>query len=490
MRKITLISPLALLGSCFLAGCVEDENKECEKLYYNQATRTLASEVCEKSAQSGNATGQFLWGKLLLAEGKTKQAVDFLEKSANQKNGSALFQLAELHEKGNEIFAKDESKAFFYYNQSCQNGEIKACERVSSLEQQKIEQEKTDALELEKAKAKVLAEEKAKIEAQAEADRQKRLAEEERRKAVEAEALKARQEAEEQRKKAEEDAIKARVGNRKFYYGLAKFQEGNLWGHINQQGEMVIPAKFAYAADFYDELAAVKTTDGKWGYINTSGMYQITPRFSCAAFFSEGVAGASATGSGDGCRGGKWGYIDKNGNWLLNPVFDRVWAFDKGIAKVEYEGQIRYINKQGSFVNAPVENISKGPISSNNTPLSTSTSTIQMTQAQIKDVYSNFNLTFRRGGMSAIKTWVENCYEKSANKIGCYHFDQLASLIDSFYAKDNNVAQNSFFYQSLVESRARNTVLEFRNLTYSDFSAAVRSAQNTLINNANLLSLD
>ena len=485
MRQITLISSLALLSSCFLVGCVEDENKECEKLYYNQATRTLASEVCEKSAQSGNATGQFLWGKLLLAEGKTKQAVDFLEKSANQKNGSALFQLAELHEKGNEIFAKDESKAFFYYNQSCQNGEIKACERVSSLEQQKIEQEKNDALELEKAKAKVLAEEKAKIEAQAEADRQKRLAEEERRKAVEAEALKARQEAEEQRKKAEEDAVKARVGNRKFYYGLAKFQEGDLWGHINQKGEIVIPAKFAYAADFYEELAAVKTTEGKWGYINTSGAYQITPRFNCATYFREGLASATLTiGSSDNCNGEKWGYIDKNGNWVINPVFDKVWAFDKGIAKVEYQGQIRYINKQGSFVDSSVKTSNSNIISG---------SSIQMSRAQIKDVYANFNQAVKKGGMREARSWIENCYAKSTNKIGCYHFDQLASLLDTYNNNNmssNNVAQNSFFYQSKVEERARNTVPEFRNLIVSDFRAAIYNTQMTLIDNANLLSLD
>lgn len=34
---------------------------------------------------------------------------------------------------------------------------------------------------------------------------------------------------------------------------------------------MAIPVQFAYAANFYDGLAAVKTSDGKWGYIYPSG---------------------------------------------------------------------------------------------------------------------------------------------------------------------------------------------------------------------------
>lgn len=48
-----------------------------------------------------------------------------------------------------------------------------------------------------------------------------------------------------------------------------------MWGHINQNGEIVIKPQWTYTPDFYDGLAAVKTTNGKWGFIDKQGKWAI-----------------------------------------------------------------------------------------------------------------------------------------------------------------------------------------------------------------------
>ena len=95
-----------------------------------------------------------------------------------------------------------------------------------------------------------------------------------------------------------------------------------MWEHINQNGEIVIKPQWTYAPDFYDGLAAVKTTDGKWGFIDTSGYYQIQPQFACVIYFNEGMAAATTSGYGKNCQGGKWGFIDKQGKWAIPPILD------------------------------------------------------------------------------------------------------------------------------------------------------------------------
>lgn len=49
-----------------------------------------------------------------------------------------------------------------------------------------------------------------------------------------------------------------------------------MWGHINQNGEIVIKQQWTYTPDFYDGLAAVKTTNGKWRFIDKQGKWAIS----------------------------------------------------------------------------------------------------------------------------------------------------------------------------------------------------------------------
>lgn len=332
MKKHNKIKPLVLFSPLFLTACFDDSVEQCKSLVNDDAKQSLAFSYCEKAANDGNAISQLYFAELLLKENNTGKAVIFLEKSANQKNGEAAYKLGELYETGT-LGKTDLEKAAFYYEESCKQSELKGCERSRALIKIQNAKEKADAIALEQAKAETLAQEKAKLDAQAKAEEQQRLNEE------------AKQ------RKAEADEIKLRAKGRKFYYGLAKYKDGNLWGHINNKGEIVIQPQWAYAADFYDGLAAVKTAEGKWGYIDILGNYQIYPKFNCVVYFSEGLAAVAESGYGKTCQGGQWGFIDKSGKWVIPPILERVdTVFKNGIAKVSYNGYVGYINKQGKWV--------------------------------------------------------------------------------------------------------------------------------------------
>ncbi|WP_115073527.1 WG repeat-containing protein [Canicola haemoglobinophilus] len=322
-RSLVIFSPF------LLSACLDDSLSKCQERL-SKGMDLIALPYCEKAADGGDASAQELFAKLLLKRGDTERAVEYFGKSANQKNASAMLALAEYYE------VVDPEKALFYYKRACAANELKACEKEERLTRKQQQQSQQEALALEKAKAETAALEKEKL-------------------AVEKEKLAAQIKAEElRRQKEKEQALKQKIGNRKFYNGLAKYKEGDLWGHINQKGEMVIPAQFAYAADFYDGLAAVKTTEGKWGYIYPSGNYAISPQFSCVIYFNEGLAAVTNEGYGQNCEGGKWGFIDKSGNWVIAPVLDRVeTVFRNGVAKVIYNGVTGYINKQGQWIDIP-----------------------------------------------------------------------------------------------------------------------------------------
>ena len=80
-----------------------------------------------KSAKKGNASGQFAVGMDLLREGKTEEAVKWLELSA--KNGSMWAQerLGEIHE---EMEPVNPERAFFWYQKAANQGNTYAAYRV------------------------------------------------------------------------------------------------------------------------------------------------------------------------------------------------------------------------------------------------------------------------------------------------------------------------------------------------------------------------
>jgi hypothetical protein len=93
---------------------------------------------------------------------------------------------------------------------------------------------------------------------------------------------------------------------------LFPVQIDDRYGYIDQQGELVIPARFDYADAFSEGLAVIRLTD-RFGYIDPRGHVVIEPAFDWADGFRDGLARVRVQEL--------WGYIDTSGRF--------VWALRK-----------------------------------------------------------------------------------------------------------------------------------------------------------------
>ena len=128
---------------------------------------------------------------------------------------------------------------------------------------------------------------------------------------------------------------------------LYKFKENELYGFIDENGKVVIPAKYSFVEHFSDGMCAVHTVDDKFLYINTKGEEVIQK---------------------DEIRGGKaffddyamvcfnpnhlWGFIDKQGNVVIEPQFDESYSsgLHEGLVDVCKNEKWGYIDMQGNTV--------------------------------------------------------------------------------------------------------------------------------------------
>jgi hypothetical protein len=125
--------------------------------------------------------------------------------------------------------------------------------------------------------------------------------------------------------------------------------ETKKYGFIDTTGEFVIPAKFA-AAEAFSEQVASASLDGKhFGYITPYGTWAIQPRFDDAWSFSEGLGRVTV--------GGKVGFVDKHGAWVIEPRDWSPFAFSDGLSGVHvYEKgteKTGYIDQTGAWVIEP-----------------------------------------------------------------------------------------------------------------------------------------
>ena len=72
-------------------------------------------------------------------------------------------------------------------------------------------------------------------------------------------------------------------------------EENDLWGYIDQEGNVVIEPKFEGASDFSEGLALFKI-NGLWGYLDQRFDICIESRFQEAQRFSEGLAAVHLDG--------------------------------------------------------------------------------------------------------------------------------------------------------------------------------------------------
>ena len=125
--------------------------------------------------------------------------------------------------------------------------------------------------------------------------------------------------------------------------GVKSYQEAGAYGFVNENGDVVIPAKYESVGCFNEGLASV-TLNGKMGYINHSGELVIPAIYDFTNFFSQGVAYA--------CKDGKFGYINKKGETVIDFIYDNAtdfWEVD-GFAAVKLNGKEGLIDIRGNIV--------------------------------------------------------------------------------------------------------------------------------------------
>lgn len=117
-------------------------------------------------------------------------------------------------------------------------------------------------------------------------------------------------------------------GVKHFSEGLAPYYDSNkLYGLIDTQGNVVVPAQFASVGYFCDGLAWAKENFGKIGYINKKGEWAVQPQFTMAYDFDKSSGRARVKGD-DG-----WVYVNKDGETISMDNTD-IWGdFHEGLSK-------------------------------------------------------------------------------------------------------------------------------------------------------------
>lgn len=150
--------------------------------------------------------------------------------------------------------------------------------------------------------------------------------------------------------------------------GLIKYASGTsddkkLYGYMDLNGTIVIPAAYQYAQDFKDGKAVVETSGGNYAIIDKTG--KVTEPLKCFDEYqtSEGLTGYSDKDSN------KYGYKFNDGTVAVKPLFDVVNQFKDGYAVVGIENAnyidlFGLIDKDGDYVIKPeyseIQNVGNG----------------------------------------------------------------------------------------------------------------------------------
>ncbi|MBX2975526.1 MAG: WG repeat-containing protein [Ignavibacteriaceae bacterium] len=146
----------------------------------------------------------------------------------------------------------------------------------------------------------------------------------------------------------------------KFMNGLASViqpDENRLRGYIDKTGKVVIPFQYYTAMPFYDDVTTTyspASADGssqiRWSIINKDGKVLVESfpnHHSNETYFVEGLARNQIQFN--------YGYVDKSGKNVIEPKFVEVRDFSDGMAAVKGEtptGEYKwgFINKDGKLV--------------------------------------------------------------------------------------------------------------------------------------------
>ncbi len=126
----------------------------------------------------------------------------------------------------------------------------------------------------------------------------------------------------------------------------------NLSGFINKRNEMIIPPIF-YGLDMcFSEGFCVVWDHKLFGYINETGTLISSYEFEVAEPFKEGLAAFKVPG-----KNKKHGYLDIFGNVAIDPIYTFADSFENGLACViigkDDKSKCGFIDKNGNYVWEP-----------------------------------------------------------------------------------------------------------------------------------------
>ena len=87
--------------------------------------------------------------------------------------------------------------------------------------------------------------------------------------------------------------------------------------------------------------AAIVTLKGKQGFVNRSGQLIIPAKFDIAGNFFDGLAHVKL--------GDHWGVVDKKGHWVLQPKFDDILGFFEGLSAVENQWEMGFCGTERKY---------------------------------------------------------------------------------------------------------------------------------------------
>jgi len=122
--------------------------------------------------------------------------------------------------------------------------------------------------------------------------------------------------------------------------------------YVNKQGRIITQQRFEEYRIFNENMAAVKL-NGLWGFIDSSGVMVIPPTFSFVGYFNSDLAKAQLPqpqpkGKKKNKKPPLYGYIDKSGNWAIQPQFTGADDFGEEYARVQIKGKSFFIDKMGN----------------------------------------------------------------------------------------------------------------------------------------------
>ena len=113
-------------------------------------------------------------------------------------------------------------------------------------------------------------------------------------------------------------------------------EETQLYGFLDCDGKIAIPAKYLIAYDFTDGGIAAVLDDSGWYYICREGDFVIRPKVhdNGPDYFSDGLARY--------VEDGKYGFFDTSGEIVIEAQFEFALPFEDGQARVGED--CRFVN--------------------------------------------------------------------------------------------------------------------------------------------------